>query len=241
MQCFQKLQQVAAISFDLDDTLYDNHPVLIAAEQVLQDWLQQQFPNTAAWGQSEWRTCKRQQLQLQPMLVHDTSAARLVTLTAGLQACGYDAATAAAGAQQGLAVFYRERSRFTVASEVVELLLALKQRYPLIGITNGNVDHQQIGLGAVFERVIHPGHGVRMKPYRDMFDIAASALGIPLSQLLHVGDNPVTDVEGARRVGAQAVWLAPAYGRASAVACGQLLPHWRIGHISQLKRLLLAD
>ncbi|WP_417762943.1 HAD-IA family hydrolase [Shewanella sp.] len=240
MQCFQKLRHVAAISFDLDDTLYDNHPVLLTAEQVLQAWLLEHFPRTAQWRQVQWRACKLEQLRLQPTLIHDTSAARLATLTAGLLACGYDVTSATNGAQQGLAVFYRERSRFSVAPEVIELLLALQQRYPLIGITNGNVDHQQIGLAGVFERVIHPGHGVRMKPYRDMFDMAAEQLNIPLSQLLHVGDNPVTDVDGARRAGAQAVWLTPAYGRATAVISGQRLPHWRISQIGQLHPLLLG-
>lgn len=240
MQCFQKLQPVSAISFDLDDTLYDNYPILIAAEAALQQWLAREFPHTAAWDVSAWRECKRQQFSLQPELQHDTSAARVATLNAGLLACGYDAATAQQGAAQGLALFSRERSNFRVSETVVQLLAELKQRYHIIGITNGNVDHQRIGLGAVFDEVIHPGHGVRMKPYRDMFDIAASKLQLPLTQLLHVGDNATTDVDGARRVGAQAVWLAPAFGRTTVAALGQRLPHWQISDISELRQLLLS-
>ncbi|QSX34068.1 HAD-IA family hydrolase [Shewanella avicenniae] len=238
MLCFQRLATVKAISFDLDDTLYNNQPIIHAAEAAMQQWLLKQYPRASQWGLADWRQCKLQQFALNPALQHDTTAARKAMLFAGLMTLGYSHAEAEVGAEQGLAYFYDCRSDFRVSDAIIELLMQLKQRYRLIGITNGNVDHQRIGLGEALEWVLHPGNGVRMKPYPDMFLQAQSALGLPLSQLLHVGDHPITDVEGARRAGAQAVWLAPAFEQATLRPLGRLLPHWRISHPTELALLL---
>ena len=35
---------IRALTFDLDDTLWDNRPVLRAAEQSLYDWLAEHYP-----------------------------------------------------------------------------------------------------------------------------------------------------------------------------------------------------
>ncbi|MCX7867339.1 HAD-IA family hydrolase [Limisphaera sp. VF-2] len=45
------------------------------------------------------------------------------------------------------------------------------------------------------------------KPSPSIFLHAADALGLPPDQILHVGDEPVADVEAARRAGFQAVLL----------------------------------
>ncbi|KFZ37740.1 HAD family hydrolase [Shewanella mangrovi] len=239
MQCFQRLQPFQAISFDLDDTLYNNQPIIQAAEQAMQQWLHQHFPASEQWCFADWRQCKLQLFAREPALMHDTSAARVAMLQAGLQQLGYSAQQAESGAAEGLAYFSYCRSDFSVPSKVVSLLKQLQRHYRLIGVTNGNVDHQRIGLGDVLEFVLHPGQGIRMKPHTDMFTQAEQKLALPLAQLLHVGDHPVTDVEGARRAGAQAIWLAPAYGQQTVKPLGTLLPHWRIEHLSQLATLLL--
>lgn len=45
------------------------------------------------------------------------------------------------------------------------------------------------------------------KPAPRLFRIALDALGVPPEASLHVGDDPIADVEGARRAGMRAVWL----------------------------------
>ncbi|MGB5260314.1 MAG: hypothetical protein WBO34_07295 [Gammaproteobacteria bacterium] len=39
------MKQLRALTFDLDDTLWDNTPVLMAAEQSLYDWLCRHYPH----------------------------------------------------------------------------------------------------------------------------------------------------------------------------------------------------
>jgi len=45
------------------------------------------------------------------------------------------------------------------------------------------------------------------KPHPRIFEMAVEEAGVPSSQLLYVGDNPVDDVEGANRVGIEAVLI----------------------------------
>lgn len=229
---------INAISFDLDDTLYDNRPVMRNAERQLWAFLAQQYPKTQQWQAQDWQQLKQQLLLKSPLLAHDTTAARLVTLEQGLLMLGYDKKIATVGAKAGLDYFRYHRADFTVAPEVLAILHQLAARYPLVGITNGNVDAEQIGLGEVLAFVVHPGNGTRMKPYADMFYQAATRLALPTKLLLHVGDSYTADVQGARLAGCQAAWLNPAVGRDPQVAGSGLLPHLHLTALSDLLQLV---
>lgn len=227
-----------AISFDLDDTLYDNGPIIRAAEVSLQQFLHQTYSETRRWQRDDWIKLKESLIQNQPELAHDTSAARLIMLEQGLLMLGYSRERAETGAMAGLSHFLHKRSDFTVPITVINMLRELSLTYPLIGITNGNVDADKIGLGEVLEFVLHPGEGTRMKPYPDMFYIASRRLDIPLHSLLHVGDSHSSDVMGARMAGCQAAWLNPSFGRDKSHRFGQLLPHVEIQDIHELQELI---
>ncbi|WP_299810453.1 HAD-IA family hydrolase [uncultured Shewanella sp.] len=237
MKIFIRPQAFEAISFDLDDTLYDNRPIIRKAEASLQQFLHQSYPKSAKWQFDDWRKLKLALFKESPELRHDTSIARLAMLERGLTLLGYDKQTAKVGAKAGLEHFALHRSDFKVSDEVVELLTQLKQKYRLIGITNGNVDHQRIGLGDILEFVLHPGHGYKQKPSAEMFDLAAKKLDLPLASILHVGDSAKSDVYGARRAGCQAVWLNPGFGVAEKSAVNSQLPHIEISSIMQLSQV----
>lgn len=83
MQVFLRPGAIEAISFDLDDTLYDNRPIIAAAEGALLDWLGKEYPKSDNWQAADWRALKRQLLLQQAELTHDTSAARLMLLQTG--------------------------------------------------------------------------------------------------------------------------------------------------------------
>lgn len=229
---------ISAISFDLDDTLYDNRPIIINAEQKLLAFLAKHYPLTTGWDFEDWLHLKKALIDHFPLLKHDTSAARLLTLEQGLLALGYDTECAAQGAQKGLDYFLTQRSDFVVAKSILEMLGTLGEHYRLIGITNGNVDAANIGLQDVFEFVLHPGNGTRMKPHPDMFYQAYHRLGIQSKQLLHVGDSFKADVQGARQAGCQVAWLNPAVGRQPQLAGSGMLPHIQLSALSDLLNLI---
>ena len=238
MKIYIRPHPFEAISFDLDDNLYDNRPIIIAAEKALQQFLYQHYPKATAWQFDDWRALKSRMLSRSPELRHDTSKARLQMLELGLIELGYDTETAKVGAKAGLENFVLHRSHLKVSAEVLELLAQLKQKYRLVGITNGNVDYQRIGLGELLEFVLHPGIGYPQKPAADMFELAASKLALPLDKILHVGDSAKSDVDGARGAGCQAVWLNPGFGVALKSLPKQQLPHIEISSIMQLRRLV---
>jgi len=66
MQFYRRLYPVKAISFDLDDTLYNNVPVMQRAEQAVRDFLAREFPQTAVWQSSDWLRHRQQLMYAQP-------------------------------------------------------------------------------------------------------------------------------------------------------------------------------
>lgn len=237
-QSYIRTRDFQAISFDLDDTLYDNRPVLKRAEASLMAFLALEYTETRRWQRADWIALKTSLIYKYPELVHDTTAARFVMLEQGLLTLGYSRADAETGAQRGLDHFLKDRSDFSVSTSIITMLEELGCRYPLIGLTNGNVDAAKIGLDSVFQFVLHPGDGTRKKPYPDMFYTACRRLNIAHQTLLHVGDSYLNDVQGARMAGCQSVWLNPAYDRTRVDKGAGMLPHIEIDDISELSTLL---
>ncbi|WP_443019316.1 HAD-IA family hydrolase [Shewanella sp. SG41-4] len=237
MTQYQRLQPFKAISFDLDDTLYNNLPYVVHASEQLFELINRTYPAASVWDGAQWQQLKHHLFTLRPELAHDTSAARYAMLHQGLLHFGYSEIEASKGAQLGMACFHHHRSNFSVAPEVLQVLTQLGQHYPIVGITNGNVDAQRIGLNDVMQFVLHPGYGVRMKPHGDMFTLACRQLDIKPSQLLHIGDHPGSDVAGAKMAGCQSVWLNPCMQQRHKKA-QTVLPHVEINQLDLLLRLL---
>ncbi len=75
-----------------------------------------------------------------------------------------------------------------------------------MAITNGNVEPQRIGLSQ-FDLVLRGGEQGRAKPHQDLFHQTAQHFGVQPHEILHVGDNLMTDVQGAIQADCQAVWI----------------------------------
>ncbi|GAI95289.1 unnamed protein product, partial [marine sediment metagenome] len=45
------------------------------------------------------------------------------------------------------------------------------------------------------------------KPAREIFLHTLTGLGVKPSESMHVGDNPIADITGAKKIGMRAVWL----------------------------------
>jgi len=95
-----------------------------------------------------------------------------------------------------------------------ETLSSLCYRAPLGLVTNGisRVQRRRIEKAGIRERFsaifISEEQGIS-KPDARVFARAAAALGLPLSRLLFVGDNPATDILAAMHAGMDACWFVP--------------------------------
>ena len=207
IQFHRRLRPVKVISFDLDDTLYDNGPVMQRAEQALVDHLHERFPQTSHWHLDDWRAMRDALAAKDSLLAGNMTALRVTTLRQGLAQAGIAEQLARQASEDAMAHFLTFRNRIDVAPEVHRLLDALAGRFPLVAISNGNADINKIGLQPYFAAAWQPSDKVRGKPTTDMFIAAQQALGFHPSELLHIGDHPISDVQGAARFGAQSVWL----------------------------------
>lgn len=230
MQFYRSLQSIKAITFDLDDTLYDNVPVIERMESLLTHWLHQQYPLTMTVTPEWWQQQKKQIVQKNPELSHDVTLWRRHYMQQGLRELGYSQVEAELAAQQTVAESLRLRSDFSVPSASHHVLKQLAQRVPLIAITNGNVDVERIGLAPYFQHVLQAGKNGRSKPYPDLFEQAQTLLNLPASNILHVGDHPISDVLGALNSGFMACWFHDKDKQHQM----RLLPHIEIQHLESL-------
>ena len=235
MIIYKRLRKISAISFDLDDTLYDNKPVMQRAEQAMVDFLASHYPATHNMGLTGWLSVKIRVGQQQPSLKHDVTRWRQATITAGLLELGYSSAQATIGSAKAFKHFLSIRSQVSIPAFSYHLLKKLKKKYPLIAITNGNVPLDAIGLGAYFDLLFAAGNDMKMKPESDLFDAAIDALQLPAHEILHIGDHLITDVSGAMQNGLQSVWLNL---NPTKNAHYQLLPNVEIHALEELNVLL---
>ena len=197
--------RVAAITLDLDDTLWPVMPTLVRAEALLGDWLATRAPQTASlFADTARRLALRQEvLALHPEYQHDLSFQRLRALTLGLAREGEDTSLA----EPAFAVFFAARQQVDLYPQAAEVLQRLSARYPLLAVSNGNADVVRVGLGAYFSGSVSARDAGVAKPDPRIFHAAAAHLGCTPQQVLHVGDDHAADVVGAAQAGMQAVWL----------------------------------
>lgn len=97
---------------------------------------------------------------------------------------------------------------------VFELLESLKPRYELHIITNGFEEIQSTklksgGIGHFFDQVITSGMAGSQKPETAIFDYALDKAKAKRGESLMIGDNPISDIEGAYRAGIDQVFYNP--------------------------------
>lgn len=196
--------ELRAITLDLDDTLWPVVPTLIAAEQILTDWLLAHAPKTARSFDADRRaTIRRQVLEGHPGRAHDMSFLRHEMLRRAMSDAGEDAALADAA----FAVFLDARQNVVLFDDVAPVLARWASRYRLIAVTNGNADVHRVGLGSTFFAAVSAHELGCAKPDPRMFHEACRLAGADPSEVLHIGDDPHLDVIAARRAGLRSAWL----------------------------------
>lgn len=229
------LRNIRTLTFDLDDTLWDNRPVLEAAEQALYDWLDEHYPRiTARYTSARLRTLRQDLLQRDPALRHDVTRLRKISLHLAAQSAGYDDSLV----DEAFEVFLEARHRVTVYSDVVPALHKLREAgYRLGTLTNGNADVGRVGLGHLFDFALSAGASGRAKPHPRMFEEACRLTGVTPAELAHVGDEPGTDLAGAQAAGVGAVWM----NRQGQRADPGVAHHAEIHNMMELLALLRLD
>lgn len=234
MKFYRRLQPFKVISFDLDDTLYSNAPIMERTERQMTAFFHQYLSHLpGSFDYAYWLPYRQQVLAHSPELIHDVGALRQTSYALGLQTLGYAHAEAQALAAKAQAHFDHHRSDFSVPESSHNLLKSLQKRYNLVAISNGNVCTHKIGLKPYFSHVYHAGKSGKHKPYADMFIRACKDLNITPHELLHVGDCGNADVFGAHVAGCQTVWV----NQFKVGKPIKVLPHIELSDVTQLDQL----
>ena len=238
MRFYRPVGLISAITFDLDDTLYDNRPVILRTEQESLSFVQQYHPSLNALEDTDLKRIRQSLLLTEPEIYHDVTEWRRRAVERAMLEAGLTADEAAEGAQAAMQHFAKWRSRVDVPQETHETLAKLAEKWPLVAITNGNAQPALFGLADYFEFVLRAGPDGRAKPFNDMYHLAAQRLNMPLGEILHVGDDLTTDVAGAIRCGMQACWIKPEGADLLTAADSRLLPHLEISRLASLTTLI---
>lgn len=203
-----RLASLQVITFDLDDTLWPIQPVIRRAEGIFFAWLQENMPAiTYRYTQESLLNSRMRFMQAAPANErHNLSLLRRKWLREIARETGVDSEKLET---EGFAVFWQARNEVNPFPGAEDMLMQLSSRFILGAVSNGNADIFRTPLGRYFAFSMPAAEAGAAKPERKIFDEAVRRAGVDHSAVLHIGDDPVCDVAGARAAGLQAAWFNP--------------------------------
>jgi putative hydrolase of the HAD superfamily len=193
-----------ALTLDLDDTLWPIWPAIERAEAALHDFLLRTCPRTAQrYPVVEMRALRDRIAGEYPQFAHDFTRQRRLSLAHALRDSGDDEVHVEAAFD----AFYAARNQIEFYPDALAALERLATRWPVLALTNGNADLAKIGIAGHFTGCIAARDAGHAKPDAPIFHAACAQLGLAPHEVLHVGDDPLLDIEGARRAGLRSCWI----------------------------------
>ncbi len=195
---------VRAVCLDLDDTLWPVGPAIARAEAAMMDWLARHCPRVLErHDAASIRLLRAEVAAENPDRLHDLTFLRRTALERAIAGAGY----AAPMADGAFAAFFAARNRVELFDDVLPALERLAARYRLLALSNGNADLAVIGIAQRFELAVSARDAGAAKPDPGIFELMLRRASLAPEEVVYVGDDPVADIEGARRAGLHAVWV----------------------------------
>lgn len=199
------MDEIRAITLDLDDTLWAIEPVIEAAEQRLYEWLSAHCPRVAlAHDVHTMREIRVIVARDNEDIAHDLTEIRRRALEHLIVT---EAAYPRSMVDDAMTEFLEHRNRVELFPDVMPFLCRVSESLPLLSISNGNADLKRVGLNDLFVTHVSAREVGAAKPDPRPFLAACERLNLAPEQVLHIGDHPVQDILGAARVGMRTVWI----------------------------------
>lgn len=195
---------IKLISFDLDDTLWPCAPTIIRAETSLYQWLTNHVPVITQKYDIHQLREKRQALYKNfPELAYDLTRLRIQSFE--LLAEEFDLQDD--WIIPAFEIFFEARQKITLFDDVNPVLDNLAKKYQLASLTNGNADVTKTGVAHWFDLSLNSASVGKMKSEPDIYRQLQTLANITPDQMVHIGDDPVNDIFGAKAAGVYAIWL----------------------------------
>lgn len=220
---------IKVIAFDLDDTLWDLKPVIIRAEQRLQSWLLGAVPQLD-YNSERTREIRQSLLQEEASLSGRVTELRRRVIERVLIESGVARATASVLANDAMEEFLIARNEIDLFEGAYDALSHLSLKYTLGALTNGNADVRRLGLDHLFSFVFSAEQVGAPKPDPALFHSAIRWAGVTPSEMVYVGDDPVLDIDAAKRTGLKTIWVRTDRKPEP----GETIPDETIGHVRDL-------
>jgi len=198
------MNNIKLICFDLDDTLWPCMPTIHYAEDIYYQWLKQFKPAiTDKYSPTALREKRRLLRDRTPTLGHDMSKLRIHSLYELADEFNDDKDWVMGAFE----AFYQARQQVSFFEDVEPVLKKIKPHYQIAAATNGNADIYSTKLAGYFDVSVSAAEAGHSKPDPAMFTLLQQKTGFDADEILHVGDHPHDDIEGARRAGVPHIWL----------------------------------
>ncbi|GAL20384.1 2-haloalkanoic acid dehalogenase [Vibrio maritimus] len=229
---------ISALTFDLDNTVYDNLMIIKSIEKNTLDWLTNRFPKMESVSIDRFSEFGTHVVIDRPELIHQVDQWREQQIINCLQGVGVDQVDIIKAIDQLLPLVHTWRNNISLTDNTKSVLNKLKARYRLIAITNGDLCIRESGLHMYFEQCFSAGiHGLP-KPHPDLYEKAARYLKVDKDKILHVGDSLVDDVYGAKKSGFKSCLLSHDYIGSEIKISEEYKPDLVINNLSDLTALL---
>ncbi|MBF0266586.1 MAG: HAD family hydrolase [Gammaproteobacteria bacterium] len=205
---------IKIISFDLDDTLWPCMPTIHQAEKNLHHWYSEHFPEiTCKYSIEDLWKQRKQLFANNPHLSHNISAIRKLSLKLLAKEFNYSETKTKQLLSKGFEKYLYERNQVTLYDEVYNVIENLSKNYILFSISNGNAKLSMTLTG--LEQFFSYSHNAEasgvQKPHPKIFNEIKQHASINYQaradEIIHIGDDPETDIFGAMNVGLKTIWI----------------------------------
>ena len=200
-------KKIKMITFDLDDTLWDNRPTILKAEIDTRKWIEDKV-GEVQWGDfDDFLSLREELIKEDASIEWDISKLRKEIFRKKISHITPSNLRDEI-VDKAFNIFITRRHEIELFDGVKESLENLSKKYILGVLTNGNADVYRFDIGKYFKFSISSLEAKNSKPNRAHFDKAIELVdGIQFNQILHIGDHQINDILGAYNLGIDTLWF----------------------------------
>ncbi len=200
-------KKIRVITFDLDDTLWDNVPTITKAEIETRKWIENKV-GKIDWGDlNDFLNLREELIKEDESIKWDISKLRKEIFRRKLAHITPEKYRNKL-VEGAFAVFISKRHEVKLFDGVEIALKQLSKNFLLGVLTNGNADIFRFNIGKYFSFSVSSLEAKNSKPNRAHFDKAIEIMeNIKFDEILHIGDHQVNDILAAYNLGIESLWF----------------------------------